>query len=157
MMTTKGPQDGPRRPQDGAKMEDDSKKPQHEQKPSFSLSFLYTKKCLPKSAENRPPATPLPAPSPVVAYAFKKKLHLAGRSLSVIRRGLRPYVRPPKPPLGGRRTKRTLGLSPYWVSTCGPNLDFPRAEIHSQFIKKISSNRRLFFNLKGGVLPGSLF
>ena len=37
------------------------------------------------------------------------------------------------------------------------NLDFSRAQIHSQIIKKISSNRPLFFNLKGGVLPGSLF
>ena len=34
---------------------------------------------------------------------------------------------------------------------------FVRAKILPQIPTKISSNRRLFFNFKGGVLPGSLF
>ena len=55
----------------------------------------------------------------------------------------------PKPPKGDRTTG-TLGRSPW-------NLDFHRAKISSQILNKISSNRHLFFNFKGGVLPGSLF
>ena len=81
--------DGPKMPQDDTKIQHKSKIPQQKQKSKFSLSFymLLSKTYRAKSAENRHTATPLPGPSPVVAYAFKTKLHLAGRSLSVIRRG----------------------------------------------------------------------
>ena len=66
-----------------------------------------------------------------------------------------------------RPLKEYLFCRREWPSSCqgkpprsrvpryGPSLDFHRAQIPSQTIKKISSNRPLFFNSKGGVLPGS--
>ena len=59
--------------------------------PKMHKTYVFPR-FLPGFASNPPrpdrlPATPLPAPSPIVAYAFRNKLQRAHRSLSVIRHG----------------------------------------------------------------------